>query len=128
MKAKEKCIKQNWSWLRVIANDSKGANSQGHFILSCTNLDPHLFTKQHVMSSDWVYDYRISLFHYLFIQCGHWSSTYLCMLTHFVHNIRGQRNAKLEADTNSLKMMCIIDLRYDINCSSCRFENFKDIF
>lgn len=52
--------KQNASWLRVIVIDSKGANSQGHYILSCTYLDPHLFTPQHVMSFDRVYDHRIT--------------------------------------------------------------------
>lgn len=52
--------KQNASWLRVIVNDSKGTSFQGHYILSCTNLDPHLFTPQHVMSLDRVYDHRIT--------------------------------------------------------------------
>ena len=89
--------KQNASSLRVIVNDSKGTNSQGHYILSCTNLDPHLFTPQHVMSLDRVYNHRItgpiSLFVYTM-----WSLGFqLCMITHFVHNGRGQRNAKLEA-------------------------------
>lgn len=52
MLAQEKCTIQNFSRLPVISNDSRGANSQGHYILPCTNLDPHLFTPQHVMSSD----------------------------------------------------------------------------
>lgn len=66
--------KTKFSRLRVISNDSKGVNSQGHYILSCTNSDPHLFTPQHVVSSDRVYDHRIrgaiSLFVYTMWSLG----------------------------------------------------------